>query len=178
MATKCWHALVLLGVVLGFSASFVLLGRVIGRGSPWLVLLLMFYVLGFMKVAEPLFMLRMPRSLRPLRRWEVEGNVYRRLRVPAFGRVLRRSLLRYLNTAVYLDHGRRDLAQVRRQAEAAEAAHLLAGILVLPYIVYAAMQGRWLVAAGFSLADLLVNAYPLLHLRHTRGRLERLGDRL
>lgn len=102
------HALALLVVMLVFGASFALLSRVIGITSPWLVLLLMFYVLGIAKVAEPLFALRMPRVLRPLRRWELEGQVHRRFLVLGFGRLLRQTPLRYLNPAVYLDGMRRD----------------------------------------------------------------------
>src|SRR6185295_5990781 len=98
-------------VVLAFAASFVLLSRVIGIASPWLVLLLMFYFLGIAKIAEPLFTLKMPSALRPLRQWEREGDVYRRLGVVGFGKVLRRTPLRYLNAAVYLDRERRQPAQ-------------------------------------------------------------------
>ena len=154
----------------------MMLGRVLGSRSPWLVLLLMFYVLAFFKVAEPLFLLRLPVALRRVRAWEVSGERYRKMGVIAFGQLLRHTVLRQLNTAVYLDHGRRTPGQVCRQAEAAEAAHLLAGALVVPYIVYVAMQGRWLVAAGFVIAELVVNVLPLLHLRHTRGRLGRLAS--
>ena len=173
MSTKLWRALVLLAVVLAFGTSFEMLRQVIGSHSPWLILLLMFYVLAVFKMAEPLFMLRLPRALQLLRQWELEGTLYRQLGVVAYGHALRGSPLQYLNRAVYLDRAPRDLGRLGRQAEAAEAAHLLAGALVLPYMVYAALAGRWLVAVGFAVAELLVNAYPLLHLRYTRGRLQR-----
>lgn len=43
----------------------------------------------------------------------------------------------------------------------------------------AAANGKWKAVAGLSLAQLLVNVYPILHLRHVRGRLDRrtAGDR-
>ena len=122
------HALALLAVMVVSGASFVMLSRVIGITSPWLVLLLMFYFLGLVRVAEPLLVLRMPRALRPLRRWEREGDVYQRLGVLSFGRLLRKSPLRYLNSAVYLDRGRRDPLQVRLHAESSEAAHFWAAV--------------------------------------------------
>lgn len=177
MSQRLWRAVLLLAVVLAFGVSFEMLCRVIGSRSPWLVLLLMFYLLGFFKVAEPLFLLRLPQGLRPLCTWELAGTVYRRLGVVAYGRVLRGSVLRYLNAAVYLDGGRRDLGPLRRHAEASEASHGIAGLLVLVYLGYVAMRGRWGVAAGFVMAELLVNVYPLLHLRYTRGRLERVERR-
>jgi hypothetical protein len=52
--------LALLAVLLAFGASFAMLSRVIGIASPWLVLLLMFYFLGLGRIAEPLFVRKMP----------------------------------------------------------------------------------------------------------------------
>jgi len=171
---RAWrHALVLLGVVVVFAVSFALLSAVIGLASPWLGLLLMFYFLAIAKVAEPLFVLRMPRALYPLRRWELEGDLLRRLRVLSFGRLLRRTPLRYLNSRVYLDRQGRDFLKVRRQAESAEASHFWAALLFTPCIALAAANGKWETVAGFSAAQLLVNVYPILHLRHVRGRLDR-----
>lgn len=172
------HALALLGVLLGFAVSFVLLGQVIGFASPWLVLLLMFYFLGLAKVAEPLLVLGMPRALRRLRRCELEGDVYRRLGVLGFGRVLRQTPLRYLNAAVYFDRKRRDPLQVRDRTESAEASHFWAAVLFMSYVVFAGVSGMWGVAAGFLLAQVLVNVYPILHLRHVRGRLDRIIRRM
>jgi hypothetical protein len=171
------HVLALLATVLAFSVSFVLLSRVIGITSPWLVLLLMFYFLGLIKIAEPLFRLRMPQAFRQLRPWELEGLVYHRYRVPEFGRVLRKTPLRHLNNAVYIDARHRDPFEVRIWAEASEAAHFWAAVLLLPYIVFALWSGKWQVVAWLSLAQLLVNVYPLLHLRYTRGRLDRVLGR-
>jgi hypothetical protein len=168
------HALAaLLSVVLVFGVSFALLSTVIGITSPWLALLVMFYFLGIVKVAEPLFMLRMPRVLYRLRHWEQEGDVLRRLRVSSFGRLLRQTPLRYLNSCVYLDPQRRDVPRVRRQAESAEAAHFWAAVLFMPCIALATVTGKWSIVAWFSLAQVLVNIYPILHLRHIRGRLDR-----
>jgi 2-iminobutanoate/2-iminopropanoate deaminase len=171
---RSWlHALILSAVVAVFGVSFKLLSGVIGLDSPWLILLLMFDFLAIAKVAEPLFRLRMPGALRPLRDWEREGNVYPRFGVAGFGRLLRRSPLRYLNAAVYLDRDRRDLREVRLWAEASEASHFWVAVLLMPYIVFAAVKGMWGVVAGFTLVQLIVNVYPILHLRHVRGRMDR-----
>lgn len=167
------HALVLLGVLLVFGASFVLLSQVIGFRSPWLVLLLMFYFLGLAKIAEPLIILGMPSALRSLRPWERDGTVYPRLGVLRFGRFLRQSPLRYLNAAVYLDPQRKDLLRVRLRAESSEASHFWDAVLLMPYILFAGLQGLWNVVAWFVLAQVIVNVYPILHLRHIRGRLDR-----
>ena len=86
------RSLALVAVILFFGVSFALLSQVIGIGSPWLVLLLMFYFLGLAKIAEPLFVLRMPRTLRPLRQWELDKHLYRRLGVLAFGNLCQNGL--------------------------------------------------------------------------------------
>lgn len=175
--SKWRNIFVLAGTAAGFAASLVLLQRVLGASSPWLGLLTMFYLLGLSKVAEPLFLLRMPGVLRAVRRSETDGAIYRRLLVPGFGKLLRGTPLRYLNTAVYLAPKRPDLTRLSRQAEAAEAAHFWAALLFTPYIGYAWLAGQRWVAALFLLLQILVNVYPILHLRLVRGRLDRLRQR-
>lgn len=171
------HVLTFLAALLFFCCSLVVLRRVLGVTTPWLALLAMFYFLALAKVAEPLFVLRMPAVLRPLRSWERQRNAYRRLAVPGFGTILRRTPLRYLNSAVYLDKRGRDLRQVRHQAESAEASHFWAAVLLLPYIVFAWFNGQRLAAVGLLLAQVLVNCYPVLHLRFVRARLDRVVHR-
>jgi hypothetical protein len=170
--------LVLIATVLVFGASFALLGSVIGLDSPWLMLLLMFDFLGIAKVAEPLFRLKLPSALRPVRPGERAAGAHRRLGVLRFGKLLRRSPLRHLNAAVYLEGNHGDLDEVCRRAEWSEANHFWAAVLFTPYVVYAGVSHRWDVAAWFTLAQVIVNIYPILHLRHVRGRLARtLGRR-
>jgi hypothetical protein len=171
---RTWlHALVLLSVVLVFGASFALLSTVIGITSPWLALLLMFYFLGIAKIAEPLYALRMPSALYQLRPWEQKGDSLRRLRVPGFGKLLRHTPLRYLNAGVYLAQQRGDVVKLRHQIESSEAAHFWAAVLFSPFIAVIALSGRWGIVACFSFAQILVNIYPILHLRYIRGRLDR-----
>lgn len=170
-----WRSVLLLaGTAAGFAASLVALQSAMGP-SPWLGLLAMFYLLGLSKVAEPLFLLRMPRPLRAIRR--SEGALYRRLGVPRFGKLLRDTPLRYLNLAVYLARRQPDLAKLSRLTEAAEAAHLWAAVVLTPIIGYAWAIGQRWEAALFLLIQLLANVYPVLHLRLVRGRLYRILQR-
>lgn len=133
----------------------------------------MFNFLGLIKVAEPLFLLKMPASLRAIRPWETEGTLYRKLLVPVFGRLLRETPLRLFNTAVYLNHARDHIGKVCRQAEAAEAAHFWAAVLFTPYIAFVLLSGQIPFAALFLLVQILFNIYPILHLRVVRARLLR-----
>jgi hypothetical protein len=166
-----------IGTVTGFAISLALLQRVIGSSSPWLGLLVMFYFLALTKVAQPLFMLRMPAILRSVRPWEKEGTVYKRLSVPSFGKLLRETPLRYLNSDVYLDHPQTNLPKVSRQAEAAEAAHFWATLLFTPYIGYVWLGGHPREALVFLLVQFAFNIYPIMHLRIVRSRLEHLLQR-
>ena len=42
----------------------------------------------------------------------------------------------------------------------------------MAYIVFAGVNGMWSIAAFFLAVQVLVNVYPILHLRHVRGRLD------
>jgi O-antigen ligase len=66
---------------------------------------------------------------------------------------------------------------VGAELEAAEASHFWDAMLVLPYMVHLAVQGSWTTLLWFTLAQMLINIYPIMHLRVTRHRLGRLASR-
>ena len=168
-----------LAVAAAYVAAFALARRVVPFSvwSPPFVFLAMICFLGLAAMARPIVDIRLPRALWRIRAWEVEQGFYRRLRVPAFGRLLRRTPLKLLNTDVYLGEGARDISRLNAQLEAAEASHVWDALLVVPYMVYAGVTGAWMTLAGFTLAQVVLNAYPVMHLRLTRGRLGRLAWR-
>jgi hypothetical protein len=170
----------LTAVAAGYVLAFLAIQRVVpfSLSSPWFVVVAMICFLGLMFVAQPLVMIRMPRPLRRIRAWEVEGRVYRALAVPAYGRLLRRTALRLFNRDVYLHNGLRDTRRVGAELEAAEASHFWAAVLVVPYMVHAGLSGMWGGLIGISLAQVLVNVYPVMHLRLSRHRLNRLALRV
>jgi hypothetical protein len=169
----------LVAVATAYAVAFVLFRRVVSFSlvSPWFVAVAMVCFLGLAFVAQPLVMVTMPRPLRTIRSWEVEGKVYRALGIPAYGRLLRRTPLRLFNRDVYLHDGLRDTARVGAELEAAEASHFCAALLVVPYMAYMSVRGMWVPLFWISLAQLLINVYPVLHLRLTRQRLDRLASR-
>jgi hypothetical protein len=166
-----------LAVAAGYTVAFFGFQRVMpfSLASPWFVVTAMICLLGLAFVAQPVVMLRMPWFLRSIRAREVHGGFYRAVGVAAFGRLLRRTPLRLFNTDVYLRNGLADTARVGAELEAAEASHLLAAVLVLPYMVYASLLGWWTALFWVSLAQALINVYPIMHLRLTRHRLDRLA---
>jgi len=173
------HWVRLLAVAAGYAGAFVAFQTAMpfSLASPGFVFVAMICFLGLAFAAQPIVMMRMPPPLRAVRAWEVDGRAYRALGVPAFGTLLRRTPLRLFNTDVYLRSGLRDAARVCAELEAAEASHFWDAVLVAPYMVFLAVQGMWPAFAWFGAAQALVNAYPVMHLRLTRHRLDRLAAR-
>jgi hypothetical protein len=169
--------IVLLVIAAAFAFSLALFRRAVGLTSPWFGLMIMLDFLGVVAFARPFFKLRLPDFLRTEREWEVTGRFYKALRVPAFGALLRRTPLRYLNPLVYLNASA-DPTMVQAQIESAEAAHLLAAALLVPYIVYSAEQGWWGAVGWLTAVQLGGNLYPILHLRWVRVRMRRLQHRM
>lgn len=177
---KSRHWMPLLATAAGYGAAYRVIQRItpFDVASPWFVVVAMICFLGLAFVAQPLVMIRMPRVLRTIRAWEINGGVYRALGVPAYGRLLRRTPLRLFNRDVYLQDGLPGTQRVGAELEAAEASHFWAAVLVVPYMVHAALAERWVALLGVSLAQALVNAYPVMHLRLSRHRLDRLISRM
>ena len=163
----------LLAVAAGYAAAFVAFQRAMpfSLASPWFVLVAMVCVLGLAFVAQPIVMIRMPGPLREIRAWEAGGRVYHALRVPAYGRLLRRTPLRLFNVDVYLHNGLRDSVIVGAELEAAEASHFWAAVVVAPYLAYLVAHAMWAPLFWIALAQVCINVYPVMHLRLTRHRL-------
>ncbi len=169
--------LILFAVTVAFGGSLFTLRRAVGFTSPWFALTTMFCFLGLVAFARPLFLLGLPGWLRKVRVWEMRPRLYQVLGVSAFGELLRRTPLRYLQPLVYLKRYPGDPAKVQAQIEGSEAAHFLAAVLVIPYMVFACVQNWWDVIFWFMIIQVVGNVYPILHLRWVRGRLTRVIDR-
>jgi hypothetical protein len=168
---KSANIIIFLAALISFAVSLNLFRQSFGINSPWFALLAMFCVLGVAALGRGIFRLRPPRSFRTLRAWERQGHIYRRLGVPLFGVFLRNTPLRHLNAEVYIHRRDIDFSAIQIQLEMAEAAHLWAAFLLMAYIIYALAQTLWRVAIAFLVIELLLNVYPILHLRYTRNRL-------
>ena len=157
---------------IGMVASIPMFGRVVGFASPWFALLASFCVLGLFDMTLPFVRTRMPQFLREVRSWEVRGGVYRAIGVPTFGTLLRRTPLRLLNRRVYLKASISDLPAVRTHIENAESVHFWGGIATIPYILIAWSLDWRGALTSIVLFHILVNVYPILHLRTVRARID------
>jgi hypothetical protein len=173
-----WIRFVLVAAAYGVAFALLRRGLRFSLDSPGFVLVAMVCFLGLAFVAAPLFPIAMPRALRRIRSWETEGRVYRALGVHAFGHRLRRTPLKLFNTEVYRGTGPSDAGRLGARLEAAEASHFWAAVLVLPYMARAALQGKWSALSLIAVAQLLINVYPVMHLRLARHRLDRVGIRV
>jgi Glycosyl-4,4'-diaponeurosporenoate acyltransferase len=172
---RVWRDLGKVAVMVAmFGVCFAMLASVIGIRSPWLGLLLMFYFMGLAKVAEPLFMLRVPHGFRAVDPRLVEQRLYCWLGIRGFGTLLRTTPLRYLNSSVYRARGKRNLAELSRNAESAEAIHFWAAVLFTPYIAYIWSRGLIAETVLFLFVQVVFNVYPVLHLRIVRARLSQI----
>jgi hypothetical protein len=131
-------------------------------------------MLGVIAFGRGLFHVTNPRIFYEVRAWEARGGIYRELRVPDFGRLLRRSPLRLLNPTVYLNRSPMGMIEALRQVEAAEAAHWWAAMLLC--VFNSAVQGWWGVVGWFVLIQIFGNLCPILHLRWVRIRLKPMID--
>lgn len=139
--------------------------------SPWFVIVAMICVLGLASMARPVVRLRVPALWRTVRPWEVRGAIARTVR--RFGRLLRQTPLRLLNTHVYRKPGEHDAQRLLVELESAEASHLLSAALVVPYMARAAYFGWWDRLWWVSVAQVCINVLPILHLRLARDAVTR-----
>jgi hypothetical protein len=170
-----WHLAKLILVAAVFAVCFLMLASAIGLNSPWLGLLTMFYLMGLLKVAEPLFVLHMPRALRTVGPGLFDHRLYRWLGVRGFGGLLRNTPLRHFNGSVYRSGGRQSLEKLQRQVESAEATHFWTAVLFTPYIAYVWSRGFLAEAVLFVAVQIAFNVYPILHLRMVRARLDKVA---
>jgi hypothetical protein len=172
------HTVRLVLVLLAFAVSLRFAAEAFGFLSPWFGVMVMFCVLGIAAFSQPAWTLRVPGPFRRIQAWESDRRLQSVLGVAAFGRLLTRTPLRALNRSVYFDRQTGDIAGVRAQLEAAEGAHFWSAAVLVPYIGVALFRRSWGAALGLVLANVVVNVYPMLHLRLVRGRIERVGKRL
>jgi Glycosyl-4,4'-diaponeurosporenoate acyltransferase len=161
------------GALALFGVSLAMLGRYLGYRSPVFAVIAAADILGFVALTRPAFSWRLPARAARLAAWEREGTWYRRIGVPLFGAAIRRSPLRYLNRTVYLAGQGARLAEVHASLLAAEGAHFWAVVPTVPLLAYAMLLGWWDSVLWVCVFHGVLNAYPTLHLRSVRARIER-----
>jgi hypothetical protein len=130
-------------------------------------------IVAWVALIGPAIRWRLPGGYLRLRAWERDGRLYRRLGVPAFGTLIRRTPLRVLSPDIYLRGRPGRLTTVLALSGRAEAVHVWIFLLALPLVLYAVARGWWDAAVWLLLVNALLNLYPVMQQRMIRGRLER-----
>ncbi|MEP7154766.1 MAG: hypothetical protein ABI905_03270 [Betaproteobacteria bacterium] len=97
--------------------------------------------------------------------------------VTVFGQVLRRTPLRLLNPSVYFNASQKDWPAVLEQADRARAIHFYSFLFTIPLMVWAIWNFDLWAFGALALFQLLLNLYPMLHLRSVRRRIVRMMSR-
>jgi hypothetical protein len=151
----------------------VICGLFFGPRGPLVALMLNAFLLSEVAGFSQVFALPMPAGyFRP--RGIEQPWIYERLGIRAFKSLMRSHLYRRINPTFRLSGGRRGLGELSERMQSAEAAHLLAFLLVSAF-AFGALLVRWVDAAVWlTLFNVLLNAYPVMLQRYNRLRLEAL----
>jgi len=152
------------GALLGWSAqTFGLRGAGFAFIVTWLSMC-------WLSLVGKVIVWRLPAGYYRIRPFERGGRLYRRLGVRILKRLLRRGVMTVFNPTLYLPAVRdaEGLSRLEREMRAAETAHVLMFLLILPVIGHAVIRGWWGAAGWTLLFDVLINAYPVMLQRYNR----------
>jgi hypothetical protein len=162
-------------LALGTAASacaLVAFSKAFGSQSNIYAALVIILITGFTAVMNSVVPLPVPRfALR------VRAREFTILRAPwtgvrLFGAILRGTPLRHLGGRVYLSNAGRNPLVVLAGMHDAQTVHIWALLLSCPWLLFWAIQGRWIPIVWGLAVHAPLNAYPILHLRYVTWRLE------
>ena len=170
-------AVLLMGSV-AFGVSLLLFAKAFGASSAVFAVTVTMLVAAWTGMFHTVVPLRLRASSLKVGRREFALLRWRWTGVPLFGLTLRSTPLRHLGGAVYLNQCAKDSARVLRGIQEAEEIHVWSMLFCSPWLVFWCLRGWWFSVASSLTVHALLNAYPILHLRLTRGRMERYAARL
>jgi Glycosyl-4,4'-diaponeurosporenoate acyltransferase len=168
---------VLLSGSVAFVVSLLLFAKALGARSVVFAVTVTVLVAAWTGMFHTVVPLGLPASILKVRKREFTVLRWRWTGVALFGLALRTTPLRHLGGSVYLAQCANDSARVLRGLQEAEEIHIWSVLLCFPWLVFWCMQGLWFSAASSLAVHALLNVYPILHLRLTRGRMERYAAR-
>lgn len=143
--------------------------------GPWFALAVVWLPMTALGTVSHVTPIRLPERFHRLRTFEIDGQIYERLGIRSFKRVLRRGPATWFNPSLHMPSSRdaESLARLDAAMRNAEATHAVLFIATLPVVVHAVGR-RWWGAAAWTLGfDILLNGYPVMLQRYNRGRLTR-----
>jgi hypothetical protein len=168
-----WRALRILGASAALAVGLWWSVVSLGFRSVLFAVIANWLIVAWVALIGPAIRWRLPHGYLRIRAWERDGRLYRRLGVPTFGTLVRKTPLRALTPDIYLRGQPGRMAIVLALSAHAEAVHVWIFLLVVPLVLYAVVRGWWDAAGWLLLVNGLLNLYPVLQQRMIRGRLER-----
>jgi hypothetical protein len=163
------------GLTLGTAASagaLIAFSKALGSQLPMYSAMVMIVITGWAALLHSVVPLPVPHFA--LRVGAREFTILRAswTGVRLFGSFLRGTPLRHLGGQVYLSDVGRNPRAVLGGLHGAQTVHIWALLLCCPWLLFWAIQGRWMSVACGLVVHALLNVYPILHLRYATGRVE------
>lgn len=171
------HIAVLLTGSMALGVSMLLFARVFGASSAVFAATTTVLVAAWTGMLHTVFPLYLPAAIREVGRSELRFLRWRWSGVAGFGVLLRKTPLRHLGGPVFLATCDHASDRVLRGIQEAEAIHVWSVLFCAPWVMFWFWQEMWLSVAASVAVHSLINIYPILHLRMSCGRLERVTAR-
>jgi hypothetical protein len=147
-----------------------------GFQSPVFAFLVNWLVMSWVAVNGQVVHLSFAPSYYDIKPFEQTGQVYERLGIRLFKRLVRRGPLSMFSPTLRFPKDKTipALRTLETEMRKAETGHVLIFVVMLLFVCYALLQG-WLDAVAWMLLfDILINGYPIMLQRYNRIKLQEL----
>ena len=147
-----------------------------GFRSPIFAFLVNWLVMSWVAVAGQVVHFSFAPGYYTIKPFERTGQVYERLGIRLFKRLVRRGPLALFSPTLHLPRDKTvpALRKLETEMRKAETGHVLASLVTLLFAGYALLQG-WFDAVAWLLAfNILINGYPVMLQRYNRMKLQEL----
>ena len=151
-----------------------------GFRSPVFAFLLNWLGMSWAAIGGQVIQVALPPRYYDIKDFERSGQVYERLGIRLFKRLVRRGPLTFLSPTLRFpkDRSISALQQLDSEMRRAETGHVIIFAVIVLFMCYALLRG-WFVAAGWILLfNVIINGYPIMLQRYNRILLQELIQRL
>ncbi len=145
-----------------------------GFRSPISALLLNWLVMSWMAIVGQGIHLSLPQTYYDIRPFEQTGQVYERVGIRFFKKLVRRGPLTIFSPTLRFPKEKpfSTLRNLESEMQNAETGHALIFILMFLFVGYAALNGWFDAVVWILLLNILINGYPIMLQRYNRIKLQ------
>jgi hypothetical protein len=172
---------ILVTVVTIAAASLMILSfKWFGLSNPFLAFLVNWLTVSWMAIMDPAVNLTLPAEYYDIKAFERTGQVYERLGIRLFKRLVHRGPLSVFNPTLRIPKERTvaALRHLEHQMRKAETSHLFTFLVVLLFTVYAFLRAGFVAVIWMLFFNIVINGYPVMLQRYNRIKLEKLIHKL